>query len=239
MTSGLSAGDLVDVAPLHAALELDGPPGPGMDRYLDALVRCIARYGIGRVSVQDVARDLGVDRTTVYRQVGPIRRQVRLLAAREIGRAFALLPPLDRPVGVDDIVTSMANIADLARSHPVVQRVQTDDSDQITLGDVARVTQTLSAAGAAVAPRLQLAMDAGWIARRDPTVLATWLVSTLVWLVLMAPDADARMVLGEILGSVLTPAGDGDQAAASRARPSGRPEHSTTDSRTEPSTTVR
>lgn len=197
---------LLDRSGLLTLLDLDTAPGPEVDRYLDALVRCVARYGIGRVSVQDVARELGVDRTTVYRQVGPIKRQLRLLAARDIGRAFALLPTgADGPVTVDDVIASMTAIVNLARAHPVIMRVRTDDSDQVTLGDIHQVTETLSATGAAVAPLLQLGIGAGWFAARDPRVLANWLVSTLVWLVLMPPDAEVESVLGEIVGPILRP----------------------------------
>lgn len=200
---------LLDQTRLLELLEIEALPGPNLDKYLDSLTRCIARYGLGRVSVQDVAHDLGVDRTTVYRQVGPINRQIRLLAAREIGRAFAMLPTgLDGRVGVDDVVTAMASIVEMARNHPVILRIHDDDSDKVTLGDIHRVTATLSAAAAAVAPLLDIAMGAGWLARRDPTVLANWLVSTLAWLVLMPPpDSDVRGVLTEIVGAVLAPRG--------------------------------
>ena len=201
-------GNLLDHSPLLKLLEIDTMPGPQLDRYLDSLSRCIARYGLGRVSVQDVARDLGVDRTTVYRQVGPINHQIRLLAARELGRAFALLPTgMDGPVGVEDVVTAMTGIVGMARTHPVMLRIHDDDSDKVTLGDIHRVTATLSAAATAVAPLLDIAMSAGWLARRDPTVVANWLVSTLVWLVLMPPEADVATVLREIVGAVLAPPG--------------------------------
>ena len=39
---------------------LPEPPPPDLDIYLDAAARCLARHGVGRTSVQDVARELGV-----------------------------------------------------------------------------------------------------------------------------------------------------------------------------------
>ena len=67
-------------------LEAGLPPAPPaeLDPYLDAAARCLARHGIGRTSVQDVARELGVNRATVYRQVGTVEDMVRLLVAREL-----------------------------------------------------------------------------------------------------------------------------------------------------------
>ena len=38
------------------------------DRLLQATFVCVARYGIGKTTVEDVAREAGVSRATVYRQ---------------------------------------------------------------------------------------------------------------------------------------------------------------------------
>ena len=53
-------------------------PNPDLDPYLDAAAECFARHGVQRASVQDVARRLGVNRTTVYRQIGNVEDMVRL-----------------------------------------------------------------------------------------------------------------------------------------------------------------
>src|SRR5689334_6587328 len=70
---------------------LPAPPPASLDVYLDAAARCFARYGVQRTSVQDVAQELRVNRTTVYRQVGNVESMVRLLSAREIHRLLAAL----------------------------------------------------------------------------------------------------------------------------------------------------
>ena len=48
----------------HPIAGLPSLPPSSLDQYLDAASRCFARYGIRRVSVQDVAKELGVNRTT-------------------------------------------------------------------------------------------------------------------------------------------------------------------------------
>ena len=38
------------------------------ERLLQATFACVARYGIGKTTIEDVAREAGVSRATVYRQ---------------------------------------------------------------------------------------------------------------------------------------------------------------------------
>jgi AcrR family transcriptional regulator len=76
--------DSPSVLPLPESIQGFPPlPPASLDPFLDATSRCFARYGVRRTSVQDVAQELGVNRTTVYRQVGNIEQQAMLLAARD------------------------------------------------------------------------------------------------------------------------------------------------------------
>ena len=45
------------------------PPesGSGIERIVDATLRCVARWGIAKTTVEDVAREAGVGRATLYR----------------------------------------------------------------------------------------------------------------------------------------------------------------------------
>jgi AcrR family transcriptional regulator len=67
------------------------PPGPAAtpERILDAAARCIRRWGIRRVSMNDVAREAGLSRGSVYRYAAqnvaaalPAVRRRRSLAAK-------------------------------------------------------------------------------------------------------------------------------------------------------------
>src|SRR5947209_7126017 len=42
-------------------------PSTGRDRILEATYACVARYGIGKTTVEDAAREARVSRATVYR----------------------------------------------------------------------------------------------------------------------------------------------------------------------------
>src|SRR3712207_6942409 len=78
---------------------LQPPPPPSASACLDAAARCIVRDGLAHTSVPDVARELGVSRGTVYRQVGPMPVIVRQLLRREGGRV--LLPAPGPPLELD------------------------------------------------------------------------------------------------------------------------------------------
>jgi AcrR family transcriptional regulator len=185
---------------------LEGPPRPDLDPFLDAAARCFARHGLRRTSVQDVARELGVDRTTVYRQVGTIPQQVRLLAARELQRLVLSIPGrAPQPVGPTEIIEIMASVIDDVRSHPVMAKLLADDTDTITLSTLADLPVLLERIAAGLAPMLSLAMDSGALAQRDPAVLAEWLIRLVVTLVVVPPSTELRSFLSELLRPALTP----------------------------------
>jgi AcrR family transcriptional regulator len=181
-------------------------PPPSVDPYLDAAVRCFARHGIGRTSVQDIAREARVDRTTVYRQVGNVSAIVRLLAGRELHRFLARLPErltdLGGPAAVVDLLTA---VVEFGRDHPVLAKVLRDEPELIGPFIVSELPLLVDLGAAAAAPLLAAAMDAGELARRDPGRLAQMLVRLCMPLVLAPPPGEVRTVLDELLLPVLTP----------------------------------
>src|SRR5690349_722057 len=59
------------------------------ERVVDALLECVARWGVAKTTVDDVARTAGLSRATVYRAF-PGGKEVALQAAvrRELDRFF-------------------------------------------------------------------------------------------------------------------------------------------------------
>jgi AcrR family transcriptional regulator len=181
-------------------------PPASVDPYLDAAVRCFARHGIGRTSVQDIARELRVDRTTVYRQVGTIESIVRLLAGRELHRLLADLPGrLTGLRGPEAIVDLLAAAVEFAQAHPVLRKVLADEPELIGPFIVAELPMMIDLMAAAATPVLQAARQAGEVASRDPERLAQMLVRICIPLVLAPPPGDVTAVLAELLLPALTP----------------------------------
>ncbi len=186
-----------------------GVPAPpaSVDPVLDAAARCFARHGVGRTSVQDIARELRVDRTTVYRQVGTKDAIVRLLAGRELHRLLADLPgQLTGLRGPEAVVDLLASVIEFGRSHPVLQKVLVDEPELIGPFIVAELPQMIDLVALAATPLLQAAMDAGELATRDASRLAQMLVRLCMPLLLAPPPGDVAALLGELLLPVLTPA---------------------------------
>jgi AcrR family transcriptional regulator len=185
---------------------LDRPPPSDLDPFLDAAAKCFARHGLKRTSVQDVARELGVDRTTVYRQVGTIPEQARLLAARELQRLVISIPGrAPQPLGPDGVIEIMASVIDDVRTHPVMARLLADDTDTITLATLADLPPLLERVAEFLAPMLSAAMASGGLAAREPAILAEWLIRLVVTLVLVPPVNDLRSFLSELLLPALRP----------------------------------
>ena len=86
---------------------LDARPAPpeqgsATERIVDATLRCVARWGITKTTVDDVAREAGVGRATLYR-LFPGGREALLdtVVAAETGRFFDRLD--ERLVGVESL----------------------------------------------------------------------------------------------------------------------------------------
>ncbi len=194
-----------DIRGLAEAL-VERPP-PELDRYLDAASRCFARHGLMRTSVQDVARELGVNRTTVYRQVGNVDQMARLLGARDLWRMFDALAA-GASVGIrtpEMIVIALEFVVSQGRSHPVLAKMLADEPHAVSIRVLGELPKVLTRLVDATAPLLASAMDSGAIARTDPRILAEWLVRLAVTLVLVPPLTDLRTFLEELLTPILTP----------------------------------
>lgn len=188
------------------------PPPASLDPFLDATSRCFARYGVRRTSVQDVASELGVNRTTVYRQVGNVEQQALLLAARDSHRLLSTLPGrITFPIGARSVVDLLATLVREARAHPVMAKMLADERDLIGSFVARDVPELLDRATAAFVPLVELAVSSGSatgsLARRDPVLLAQWLVRITASLILIEPPGTLEDFLAELLVPALTPSG--------------------------------
>ena len=189
---------------------LPAPPPASLDPFLDAAGHCFARYGIRRTSVQDVAAELKVNRTTVYRQVGNVESMVRLLTARDLHRLLGeaqrrlAAGGIEGLAGPETVVAALVAIVEVVRAHPVVGKVLVDERELIGVG-LDDVPQVLGRIAAAIVPVLEAAMDAGFLARRDPVVVAEWLARIGGSAVVAPPPGDLAGFFRELLLPALDP----------------------------------
>ena len=155
---------------------LQPPPPPSASACLDAAARCIVRDGLADTSVPDVARELGVSRGTVYRQVGPMPVIVRQLLRREVGRVLSRATVPQHELDPEGLVRLMAGIVSGVSGNPVLHRVLTSELKTMGVGFLENLPGNVRMLTGHLAPALATAMDAGLLAPRDPEVLAEWLV---------------------------------------------------------------
>lgn len=161
------------------------------DRVVAAAVRCIARWGLAKTTLDDVAREAGCSRATVYRLV-PGGRDALLVAVaqREVERFFA---------GVGERLAASATLADMlvagiieaARrlvEHPAL-RFLVEHEPEVVLPRLAfhQMDAVLAAASDFATPHLQRFLADEEHARR----VSEWVSRIVVSYTLTpAPDVD-------------------------------------------------
>jgi AcrR family transcriptional regulator len=186
------------------------PPRPGqeLDAVLDAVERCLTRFGIRRTSMTDIARELGVARTTLYRQVGSLEEAISLVTSRRFYRFLDELVALGAG-GIDSgtFVEVIVRTVRTARDDPVAQRVLRDEPDLLGEYLASGSLQTLAEqVTELLTPVLAAAAAAGVVRTADPAMTAGWLVRIVLSLGAVPPpddelDATVRHVLLPLLGA--------------------------------------
>ena len=183
---------------------LPSRPGPELDRMLDALERCLVRYGVERTSMTDIAREMGVARTTLYRQVSSLEEALALMSSRRFHHFLDDLVELSgQGISAELFVQLIARTVRAALTDPVAQRVLHAEPELVG-GYLASGSLAVLAGQIAdlIAPVLDAGMHAGLIRRTDPALTAGWVVR-IVLALCAVPPPDA--VLEETVRFILLP----------------------------------
>jgi AcrR family transcriptional regulator len=186
-----------------ATAEAPSLPPTMEDRAIQATLACVARHGLAKTTFDDVAREAGCARATLYRYFGGKRQLVRLTIAREAARiAAGIREAADAESTVEDAVVAMVvRSARELREHEALQFLFAFEPELV----LPHVTfdagnRFLAAAGSAVAPALerfvppQRADRAGeWLAR----VVLTHTLSTSP--IDLTDEAAARALVHEFV----------------------------------------
>src|ERR687898_123874 len=127
------------------------------DRAVRAALTCVARQGLAKTTFDDVAREAGCARATLYRYFGGRQQLVRVTVAREAARiAASIRDAAGGEAAFEDAVVAMVvRAARELREHEAVQFLFAFEPE-LVLPHVtfAAGNRFLVAAGAAVAPAL-------------------------------------------------------------------------------------
>ena len=184
------------------------PPAPDaeLNPYLDAAVTCFAQQGIARTSIGDIAKVVGVSRTTVYRHLGTIDNTVSLVVARELHRFQETVPTaLEGASGPDGLVRIIAALIRFARQDPVLAKVLRDEPDSVGTLLATQGVDSFQLVADVIMPPLEVAIAAGLIRQHDPAALAHWIARVSAALVLAPPPVDLDQLLDDMLLPILEP----------------------------------
>lgn len=185
---------------------LPPPPDSALDPYLDAATTCILRHGITRTSLGDIAKELGVSRTTAYRQLSSVDNAVRLIAARELHRFHETVPAaLAGAGGPDGVVRVLAAFITLAQRDPVLVKVFRDEPAIVSEMLAAQGVEMFQTVADMLIPSLEVAMAAGLIRILDPVALAHWITRIGAAMIIAPPPVDTKQLLDEMLLPILAP----------------------------------
>lgn len=162
------------------------------ERVLAAAARCIARWGVAKTTLDDVAREAGCSRATVYRVVaGGKDGLIEAVARREVDRFFAALSArLDDADGLEDLlVAAVAEAARFVDGHAPLQFLLAHEPE-VVLPHVAfsRMDAVFARVRRFAAPYLQPLLGADAAAEA-----ADWVTRVVVsYLLSPAPGVDLR-----------------------------------------------
>jgi AcrR family transcriptional regulator len=125
------------VTPLPLGATADGPRtavDPPADRVLGATITCLGRWGLGKTTLDDIAREAGLSRATVYRLFpGGKDTVVRAAVAAELAAFEHGLAA--RLTGVDALeevlVTTLTYATRSVRDHEALQFLLVHEPDQV------------------------------------------------------------------------------------------------------------
>jgi AcrR family transcriptional regulator len=127
------------------------------ERAVRATLACVARHGLTKTTFDDVAREAGCARATLYRYFGGKRQLVRITIAREAARITASIRDAAEaePTVEDAVVAMVVRAARELREHDALQFLFAFEPE-IVLPHVTfdAGTRFLIGAGSAIAPAL-------------------------------------------------------------------------------------
>jgi AcrR family transcriptional regulator len=191
---------------------------PVRERVLEGVVACVGRFGLAKTTVDDVARESGVSRATIYRYFPGGRDQLeREAVAWEMGRFFLRLG--EAVAGAPDLAAMVEEGLVFARrailAHEVLQRVLVTEPDRLLPLMTINSDRVLRMISGYLVPWLEREQAAGRLVEgADVDRSADWVAHMVLSLIASPGSCDLedrhqvrRLVREQMLAGVLRPVG--------------------------------
>ncbi len=183
------------------------------DRLLAATYRCVERFGLGKTTVEDVAKESGVSRATIYRQFPGGRDELLLeTVGWELANYFNELADhvRDAPNLAELLQRGLAFAHHSVTEHAVLNKIMDTEPERLLPLLTTESTKTLPFIADFLLPYLRREAEAG---RLRPGVdldrAAEYLARAILSLIgapgrwdLADPDQVAELVRTELLGGI-------------------------------------
>lgn len=174
------------------------------DRILDAAASCVLAFGVGRVTLAEIARRAGVSRPTVYRRFPDTQSILAALLTMRITRALDDAP--SGGVGREHVVTRIVAVADRLRRDDVIMAVLHEAPDLAMLYLSERLGTSQQILLDTVTAELAAAQAEGSVRAGDARQFAAMCLlitqSAILSAQLIAPILDARALPAELAHSL-------------------------------------
>lgn len=180
-------------------------------RILDAALVQFQKVGVKKTTIEDVAKQAGVDRVTVYRRLGSRDDLVQAVVSREVGNLLAELSSM--PDRHDDLPGLVADIFVTVitrwRAHPLVERLLAVEPDRILVKLTVEGATTFAMSVAATIQILERAAAQGLFEAPDDLAARTEIGCRIVHSLILVGGGAATLEtpdeLGEFARTYLVP----------------------------------
>ncbi|WP_433755263.1 TetR/AcrR family transcriptional regulator [Nocardia sp. CA-135398] len=171
-------------------------------RILDAALVQFAKVGVKKTTIEDVARQAGVDRVTVYRRVGSRDDLVQAVISREVATLLGELAAMpERHSSIDDLVADIfVTVVTRWRTHPMVERMLAIEPERVIMKLTVDGATTFAMCVSATATTLDRAVECGLLADSDDLMIRAEIVCRVVHSLILAPHGAAQLRSDDELG---------------------------------------
>ncbi|WP_307856888.1 TetR/AcrR family transcriptional regulator [Mycolicibacter acidiphilus] len=174
-----------------AALE----PGSLEVRILDAALVRFEKVGVKKTTIEDIARQAGVDRVTVYRRIGSRDDVVGAVTRREVAAVLADLAAgaAQQDTVEDLVVTVFSVIMTRWRSHALVNRMLALEPERLMAKLTTDGEETSNMGVAAMVAVFRDAVQRGLLPASDDLVTRVELLCRMIHSFFVAPFGTIRL----------------------------------------------